>query len=353
MREFNITKYRVPALAVSGLVIVSFWIYTLYLSGGFNFGIDFQAGVNYTVDISSSSDEEMIREELSDFKPQVQTVGNEGRRYNIRVPDDGSTADFQSTTSTRITKLLNDRFNGVSFISEEYIGSSFASSLATQTIWVTLIALGLILLYVWIRFKLNYAVSAIAAVFHDVLFLLGFIGALQLEFSTATIAAVLTIIGYSLNDTIVIFDRIRENSRIVKDMSFRRIINLSVSQSLSRTLITSITTLLAVLAIYIFATGTIRTFAVSLVVGVIVGTYSSIFVASPILLAWHDRGVKRMKATLADPNPAVSSVPAGSPAKPGRPISEPVKRQTAEEIAEATDKRARAKARKKKKKNKH
>ncbi len=353
MREFNITKYRVPALIASGLVIVSFWIYTLYFSGGFNFGIDFQAGVNYTVDILSSSDEEMIREELSDFKPQVQTVGNEGRRYNIRVPDDGSMADFQRTTSTEITKLLNNRFSGVSIVSEEYIGSSFASSLAAQTIWVTLIALGLILLYVWIRFKLNYAVSAIAAVFHDVLFLLGFIGALQLEFSTATIAAVLTIIGYSLNDTIVIFDRIRENSRIVKDMSFKRIINFSVSQSLSRTLITSITTLLAVLAIYIFATGTIRTFAVSLVIGVIVGTYSSIFVASPILLAWHDRGVKRVKATLADPSPAVSSGIKGSPVKSDRQISEPVKRQTAEEIAEATDKRARAKARKKKKKNKH
>ena len=351
MKEYNITRYRGPALILSILCIALFWAYTIFIAGGFNFGIDFQAGINITLDVPAASDEEMIRETLGEFSPQVQTVGNGGQRYNVRIADDENAENFQQTVSKAVSENLKARFGQVSIVNEEYIGSSFAGSLATQTIWVTLIALGLILLYVWIRFKLNYAVSAIAAVFHDVLFLLGFIGALRLDFSTATIAAVLTIIGYSLNDTIVIFDRIRENSRVVKERSFRDIINLSVSQSLSRTLITSATTLLAVLAILIFATGTIRTFALSLAVGVLVGTYSSIFVASPILLAWHDRNLKRVQEETNRARPQLSPTAgtAGSSAKSKVRAPEPIK-QTAEEILEATDRRAKARAKKKKKK---
>lgn len=350
MKVFNVTRFRVPALIISGALIVLFWVYTLVISDGFNFGIDFQAGLNITVDVPAAADEEAVRGTLADYNPQVQTVGSEGGRFIVRIADDASASDFQQTTSNTVSSALEEKFGRVTVISEEYIGSSFAGSLATQTIWVTLIALGLILLYVWIRFKLNYAVSAIAAVFHDVLFLLGFIGAFGLEFSTATIAAVLTIIGYSLNDTIVIFDRVRENSRIVKEKTFREVINLSVSQSLSRTLITSVTTLLAVLAILVFATGTIRTFALSLVVGVIVGTYSSIFVASPILLAWHDRDVRKTHDAVSGTTSGSATTSAAPSAPRSRSHSpEPVK-QTAEEIAEATERRAKAKAKKKKKK---
>ncbi|MFW5686207.1 MAG: protein translocase subunit SecF, partial [Spirochaetota bacterium] len=126
-----------------------------------------------------------------------------------------------------------------------------------------------------------------------VAFMLVFIGALQIEVSTATIAAILTIIGYSLNDTIVIFDRIRENERLMRESGFETIINASITQSLSRTLITSITTLLAVTAIYIFATGTVQLFALNLMIGVIVGTYSSIFIASPTLLGFRRATRKR------------------------------------------------------------
>ncbi|MCK5736553.1 MAG: protein translocase subunit SecF, partial [Spirochaetaceae bacterium] len=280
MKLFNVTRYRVPALITSAVLIVLFWAYTLIIAGGFNFGIDFQAGINITVEVPAAANEQVIRNALSSYDPQVQTAGDEGGQFVIRIADDLQVENFQQVVSKDVSEKLKNEFGSVEILSEEYIGSSFASNLATQTIWLTLIALGLILFYIWVRFKLNYAVSAISAVFHDVLFLLGFIGAFQLEFSTATIAAVLTIIGYSLNDTIVIFDRIRENSRIVKDKGFNEIINLSISQSMSRTLITSFTTLLAVVSILVFASGTIKTFALSLVVGVIVGTYSSIFVAS-------------------------------------------------------------------------
>ena len=162
-------------------------------------------------------------------------------------------------------------------------------------IYLTAFALLLILAYVWFRFKLAFAVSAIIALVHDVAIMLGFIGTFQMEVSTATIAAVLTIIGYSLNDTIVIFDRVRENIGILREESFENIINASITQSLSRTLITSLTTLLAVLAIFIFGTGAIKDFALNLIVGIFVGTYSSMFVASPILLSWINTRERKKK----------------------------------------------------------
>ena len=130
--------------------------------------------------------------------------------------------------------------------------------------------------------------------------MLVFIGAFQVEVSTATIAAILTIIGYSLNDTIVVFDRVRENEKIMRESGFETIINSSITQSLSRTLITSLTTLLAVVAIYVFATGTVQLFALNLVVGVIVGTYSSVFIASPVLLGWRRAARRRQARTDAD-----------------------------------------------------
>jgi len=348
MKQYNITRFRIPALITSSFMIVVFWAYTLLIAGGFNFGIDFRPGILITAELTGTSDEQVIRNALGDLDSEVQTAGDEGDRLIIRIADNASVENFQRVTSKAVHERLKAAFGDVTIIGEEYIGTSFAANLGTQTIWVTLIALSLILLYIWIRFKLNYAVSAIVAVFHDVLFLLGVIGAFQLEFSTATIAALLTIIGYSLNDTIVIFDRVRENSRIAKDKSFKDIIDISISQSLSRTLITSLTTLLAVLAILLFASGTIRIFALSLVVGVLVGTYSSIFIASPVLLAWHDKNVKN--AHKAHAGSAHSAEVSKAPASFRSAFVSDAPKQTAEEIAIATEKKARSRAKKKKKK---
>ena len=150
--------------------------------------------------------------------------------------------------------------------------------------WLVVVALLLIMVYVGFRFRPEYSVAALVAVAHDVLVMIGVLGTFQLEVSTATIAALLTIVGYSLNDTIVIFDRVRENVSLMRDAGLRRVIDTSITQSLSRTLITSLTTLLAVVAIYVFATGPIQTFALAVIIGVIVGTYSSMYIASPIVL---------------------------------------------------------------------
>jgi preprotein translocase subunit SecF len=199
--------------------------------------------------------------------------------------------------SERIATQLEEAFGAgsVETLSTNYVGPRFSADLTRQTIVLTSLALGLILVYIWFRFRLAYAVAAIVTLLHDVAIMLGFIGTFQIEVATATIAAVLTIIGYSLNDTIVIFDRIRENETLLRDSEFGIIVNTSITQSLSRTLITSLTTLLAVVAIFIFATGAIQDFALNLMVGIVVGTYSSVFVASPFLLSWQRRARRRAR----------------------------------------------------------
>ncbi|MCF7915184.1 MAG: protein translocase subunit SecF [Spirochaetaceae bacterium] len=240
---------------------------------------------------------QQIRDALDELKnPQVQVVGTAfHQEYLVRVED--PTGDKKDQLETDIRRLLEESFGNGSVVikSSEYVGPRFSQTLAQQSFSLTLMALVLILIYIWFRFQFGYAISAIVALTHDVLVVLGFIGATQLEVSTTTIAAVLTIIGYSLNDTIVIFDRIRENEGLLQGRDIEDIINTSITQSLSRTLITSLTTLLAVTALYTFGTGAIKDFALNLIVGIIVGTYSSVFVASPMLLGWRRSREKRQR----------------------------------------------------------
>ena len=230
---------------------------------------------------------------------QVQQVGSpDNQEFLVRVED--STGGQKDQLEARIAALIEGEFGASTMVlkQSDYVGPRFSEALARQSALLTVVALLLILVYVWFRFRLGFAVSSIAALAHDLLFMLAFIGVAQIEVNTATIAAILTIIGYSLNDTIVIFDRIRENVSIHKQSSFARVVDTSITQSLSRTVITSLTTLLAVLALFVFGTGMIRDFALNLIVGVLVGTYSSIFVASPVLIGWMKRAKKKMAQKL-------------------------------------------------------
>lgn len=299
-RVYDFMKIRVVMLVISAVVIAG-GIAGTVARGGFNLGIDFQAGLSITVRIDGDEliDVAGIREDLAAIDGlSAQRVGaEEDQQFIIRVRDDGTSPDFEQTMAARLLQDLRSAYPGaqVTELETAYVGPRFSADLAQQAIALTAFALLLILAYLWFRFRLGYALSSIAALVHDVLVILGVIGTFQLEVSTATIAAVLTIIGYSLNDTIVIFDRIRENEILLKDSSFPVVINTSITQSLSRTLITSLTTLLAVVAIYIFSTGQIQLFALKLIIGVVVGTYSSVFVASPVLLLWTKVAVKRRK----------------------------------------------------------
>ncbi len=298
-RVIPFTRIRVIMAIVSIAVIIGGGL-GVYFQGGFNLGIDFEAGLRQRIQVFPDAAEANtgdLRDALSEIDGvQVQAIGApEDQEFTIRVQDNGTIDNFSQVMSERVAAQLEEAFGAgaVQVLSTNYVGPRFSSDLTRQTIVLTSLALGLILVYIWFRFRLAYAVAAIVTLLHDVAIMLGFIGTMQIEVATATIAAVLTIIGYSLNDTIVIFDRIRENETLLRDSEFGLIVNTSITQSLSRTLITSLTTLLAVIAIFIFATGAIQDFALNLMVGIVVGTYSSVFVASPFLLTWQRRSRKR------------------------------------------------------------
>ena len=259
--------------------------------------------VNYAV-TESYVDVETVRAALESFGTvQIQMIGAAANQeFQVRVPEKADARDFDQEVSSRLKSLLEAEYgDGTILIRQtDYVGARLSQNLAQQTVYLSVLALVLILVYIWFRFKLAYAVSAIAALIHDTLFMFAFVAVSGMEFSTATIAAILTIIGYSLNDTIVIFDRVRENTGLMRNVSIREIADTSISQSLSRTLMTSLTTLLAVIALYIFGTGSIKDFALAVIFGVLVGTYSSIFIASPMLMGWISATTRRKKARDAE-----------------------------------------------------
>jgi preprotein translocase subunit SecF len=190
---------------------------------------------------------------------------------------------------------LTNQFGPVELQSSDFVAPSSSASLVYSTIFIVFIAFVLIMGYIWFRFKtLDYSVSALLSTLHDVLVVVGFIGAMRFEVNTVTIAAVLTIIGYSLNDTVVIFDRIRECFHTVKEQSYSGIIDMALTQTLNRTVITSLTTIVAILPLMILAMGSVQLFAIEMFVGVLVGTYSSLFVGSVSLNAMHEGRVKKL-----------------------------------------------------------
>lgn len=240
-----------------------------------------------------------VREALSSLgRPLIQSVGAPAhQQFLIRVEDKGKIGNFQSEMTKRITQLLGAKFGARDIVIKQsaYVGPRFSQNLAQQAITLTVLALVLIMVYIWIRFKLSYAISAMIATIHDPIIMVGFIGTFHLEVQTATIAAILTIVGYSLNDTIVVLDRIRENRGLMRDTDLRTVIDTSVTQVLHRTVVTSFTTFLAVIAILIFTRGSIQEFSLNMVIGIVIGTYSSIFVAAQILLLWENARDKRKK----------------------------------------------------------
>ncbi len=211
-------------------------------------------------------------------------------------PRSGLIADFQQLravegVTAEVVDTLGKDFYLSSFAvrNTEIVGPKVGADLRRQALYVTLAGLGAMLVYIWFRFELIYGVAAVVAVFHDVLITIGIFSLLSREISLTVIAALLTLVGYSMNDTIVVFDRVRENIHITKRDNFSDLVNHSINQTLSRTILTSGLTFLAVLSLYLFGGEVIRGFAFALVVGVIIGTYSSIAIASPILVFFQGR----------------------------------------------------------------
>ncbi|MEY8842152.1 protein translocase subunit SecF, partial [Cribrihabitans sp. XS_ASV171] len=218
------------------------------------------------------------------------TFGPERNVAMIRIQAQDGDEAVSAETITATEEALSAVVPDIQFVSVESVGPKVSGELIQTAIIAVALAIGAVLIYIWLRFEWQFALGAVAALVHDVILTIGIFSELQIRFDLAIIAALLTIVGYSLNDTVVVFDRVRENLRKYKKMELKEVMNLSINETLSRTMMTSVTTLLALISLYVLGGDVIRGFVFAMIWGVIVGTYSSVFVASTILL-WL--GVKR------------------------------------------------------------
>jgi preprotein translocase subunit SecF len=241
-----------------------------------------------------------VREAMAglDQTVSVQSLGQPGdRHFMLRLED----REMEGGSPTeRITSALENHFGfgEIVVLRSDYVGSRFSKNLTDQA-WVLItLTLLIILIYASIRFKPQYAVGAVVGIIHDGLVIVAYVTWTRMEFNTTTIAAILTILGYSLNNTIVVFDRIRENRRLFPDEVFVNVINRSLTETLNRTIITTVTTMLAVLSLYIFTTGSMRDFAIALMVGMISGVYTTIFIVTGLIHFWENQKIKKAKHKL-------------------------------------------------------
>ena len=250
---------------------------------GLNYGIDFKGGTLIELRTDTSVNVSVIRDSLKSMSLgdiNVKKFGKEGD-YLIKVEQKNSN---NSNLIPEIKKTLANNLNAdVDFRRVENVGPKVSSELLESSIIAISLALAAMLFYIWIRFEWQFSIGSIIALFHDVTITLGIFSVLSLEINLSIIAAVLTIVGYSMNDTVVIYDRIRENLLKYTKISISDVSNLSINETLSRTIITSVTTLLALISIYMLGGEILRGFSFAMILGVIIGTYSSMFVASPIL----------------------------------------------------------------------
>jgi preprotein translocase subunit SecF len=396
-RIIRFSKFFVPAVIVSSIVILSGLIG--YFTEGFNLGVDFQAGINETIQLALpagqvsftgkgnaeltisedqltlvfSGAEAQKRTVTLDFKtyptigdikaalekePEIEVITAEGsdalpsstlvptyqgnsllsqnqvrlyrtpmnegeryasietvrdalrplgevsvqtinpsslQRYLVRVRDDGKDPQFTTTVSETIRRLIEEKVgkDRVVMVKTDYVGPRYSRTLGTQSAWLVALTLLLILIYSTIRFKIQYAIGAVLAILHDGLVMVAFIVWTRMEFNTTTIAAILTILGYSINDTIVQFDRVREERKLHPSERFVDVLDTALTLTLGRSIITTLTTMLAVLALFFFTTGSIKDFSLALLIGMTSGVYSTIFIASAFVLMWENRKAKK------------------------------------------------------------
>jgi preprotein translocase subunit SecF len=288
---------------VSGLLCLASIL--LFIFVGLNVGVDFKGGTVINIRTAQTADLEQLRSKISDLGfvgAELQEFGSPNDVL-IRLPTvDGGEAAQQESLK-RVKEALGQ---GVEFRSVEVVGPKVSEELAEQGIIAVVTAIIGILIYVWFRFEWQFALGAVFSLIHDVLLTIGLFCLLGLEFNLSIIAAILTIVGYSLNDTVVVFDRIREYLRKYKSMPYADLIDFSINSVLPRTILTSVTTMLALVALFAFGGEVLRGFTFTMIWGVIIGTYSSIFIATPILLLFgniRDSAQSEAKAAAAAARP--------------------------------------------------
>lgn len=279
---------RKLAMIISAVFIL-LGLVSLVVNGGPNYGIDFVGGTLVQVKFADDTDAARIKDSLSTLdlgSVVVQRFGDDANEFLIRVQETAKGKELSAMISASLTAVYGE--GSIDIRRVEMVGPQVGKDLRQKGLLSILYAMIGILIYISWRFELRFAVGAVIALVHDVLITLGAFSLSGREIDLPIIAAFLAIIGYSLNDTIIVYDRIRENYGKHQKKGFGNIINHSINETLSRTILTSGTTLIVVLALFIFGGGVIHNFAFALLVGILVGTYSSIFVASPILLLWDD-----------------------------------------------------------------
>ena len=280
MINFN-KFYKLFNLISLSLVIISILLLSLK---GLNFGVDFKGGTLIELrandkNINVTSLRQSFRSmNLGDFN--VKKFGNEND-FLIKIEKKDTSADAIEIIKKELTTTIGSSFN---FRRVENVGPKVSAELLKSGVIAIALSLAAMLFYIWIRFEWQFSLGAILALFHDVIITLGLFSLFNLEINLSIVAAVLTIVGYSMNDTVVIYDRVRENLRKFSDIKIYELTNISINETLSRTLITSVTTLLALVSIYLFGGEILKGFSLAMIMGVVFGTYSSIYIANPILV---------------------------------------------------------------------
>ncbi|MDC3081881.1 protein translocase subunit SecF, partial [Paracoccaceae bacterium] len=261
---------------------------------GLNYGIDFRGGTMFMVSTSEKTKVSNIRDSLSgsnlgDISISQATNPLETLSAGVLVNSNNIFIIKVEKTEginveTKVKSLLQSSEPNIKFLQIESVGSKVSSELVRNGMLAVFFAVTSVLIYIWLRFEWQFALGAVLALIHDVILTIGIFSVLRYEFNLSIIAALLTIIGYSLNDTVVVFDRVRENLRNFKSLPLLKVLNMSINNTFSRTIMTSVTTLLALFALYFLGGDVIRGFTFAMIWGVLVGTYSSIFVAAKILL---------------------------------------------------------------------
>lgn len=279
-RTVNFLKFRKLGYVFSvSLILASIMI---LIFNGLNLGIDFSGGILLDVKSNEVFNLDKIRKDLSKFSPELQSVGD-GTQISIRLQVSDE-AKQQETVDEIKTILGGDK---VEYRNVQLVGPKVGGEIIRKGIYAIFFSLLAIALYIWIRYDFGFGIGAILSLLHDVILTFGFLSLFRIEFSLTTVAAILTIVGYSINDTVVSYDRVRENLKKLKGRSLFDIINISTTETFTRTTLTSFTTFIAVFALFMFAGPVLRSFSATMLFGILIGTYSSIFVAMPALLFFN------------------------------------------------------------------
>ena len=295
--ETNVDFFRLSKITFGSSIVAMILALALFVFIGLNFGIDFRGGTTIRTDASIAIEVSKYRSALSNLalgdisitevfdptKPDQNVA-------QIRIEQQENEGSATVETIKAVQEVLLTLDDKMTFPSVESVGPKVSGELIRTAVIAVITAIFAVLFYIWLRFEWQFSVGAVAALIHDITLTIGIFSLLQIKFDLAIIAALLTIVGYSLNDTVVVFDRVRENLRKYKKLELQHVLNLSINETLSRTVMTSVTTLIALISLFILGGDVIRGFVFAMIWGVIVGTYSSVFIASNILLRL---GVKR------------------------------------------------------------